>query len=255
MWYKAHEVFFRPTHYSFETDVWSAGCLFAEMVIGRPLFQGDSEIKLQNKIYTLLGSPTPEVMNIIKPGNTNAVPRFPEWKQIDIALITGSKQDKQQVVEAYLPERPDELYALRHLGQILGATGIDLLKRMLDLNPSTRISVGQALLHPYFSDLNENKNKNVLPTYSIPETQDPIAIKTQLLHIRDTLMSRYTPTKQVGATILRDGYGELTNHMFMVLADWLLDVQVHLKLKLETVHIAFDIIRRALASEGFKVNQ
>lgn len=58
MWYKAHEVFFRPQFYSYETDVWSAGCLFAEMVTGRSLFHGNSEVKLLTKVYTLLGNPS-----------------------------------------------------------------------------------------------------------------------------------------------------------------------------------------------------
>lgn len=72
---------------------------------------------------------------------------------------------------------------------------------------------------------------------------------------------RYSQAKRAGPTLLRDGVGELTNHMFMVLADWLIDVQVSRfslkfgqKLDLETVHIAFDIVRRALTTEGFKLN-
>lgn len=45
LWYRAPELLFRKKFYSFEVDIWSAGCLLAEMALGEPLFNGESEIE------------------------------------------------------------------------------------------------------------------------------------------------------------------------------------------------------------------
>jgi len=60
LWYKAPEMLYRTKYYSFETDIWAVGCLFAEMALGVPLFISNSEIDLLFKIYNLTGSPSPE---------------------------------------------------------------------------------------------------------------------------------------------------------------------------------------------------
>ena len=44
LWYRAPELLMRKNLYSFEIDMWSFGCLFAEMAINEPLFNGESEI-------------------------------------------------------------------------------------------------------------------------------------------------------------------------------------------------------------------
>ena len=44
LWYRAPEILLGSKHYSTPVDLWSIGCIFAEMVMGRPIFAGDSEI-------------------------------------------------------------------------------------------------------------------------------------------------------------------------------------------------------------------
>lgn len=58
LWYRAPELLFRKDIYGFEVDIWTAGCLLAELASGQPLFNGESEIEQLFKIFKLLGTPT-----------------------------------------------------------------------------------------------------------------------------------------------------------------------------------------------------
>jgi len=56
-WYKAPENIYGDPNYNYKVDIWSAGCVFAEMLIGKPLFHGDSDISQISIINEILGSP------------------------------------------------------------------------------------------------------------------------------------------------------------------------------------------------------
>ncbi|WOL10583.1 cell division control protein [Canna indica] len=124
LWYRAPEILLGSRHYSTPVDVWSVGCIFAEMVNQRPLFPGDSEIDELFKIFRILGTPTEELW----PGVTSLPDfksAFPKWLPKDLATVVPN----------------------------LEASGIDLLSKMLRLDPSKRITARQALEHEYFKDL------------------------------------------------------------------------------------------------------
>ena len=57
LWYRAPEILLGVRHYSTQVDVWSIGCIFAEMINCKPLFPGDSEIDELFKIFKILGTP------------------------------------------------------------------------------------------------------------------------------------------------------------------------------------------------------
>ncbi|KAL9320577.1 hypothetical protein ACSQ67_012416 [Phaseolus vulgaris] len=86
LWYRAPEILLGSRHYSTPVDVWSVGCIFAEMVNRRPLFPGDSEIDELFKIFRILGTPNEETW----PGVT-ALPdfksTFPKWPPKDLATV------------------------------------------------------------------------------------------------------------------------------------------------------------------------
>ncbi|XP_047945169.1 cyclin-dependent kinase B1-1-like isoform X2 [Salvia hispanica] len=124
--YRAPEVLL-GANYSTAVDMWSVGCIFAEMVRMKVLFLGDSEFRQLLIIFRLLGTPTEEVW----PGVTS----LPDW-------------------HAYPQWEPQDL---AHAVPYLGADGVDLLSKMLIYNPADRISAKDAMNHPYFDTLDRNQ--------------------------------------------------------------------------------------------------
>ncbi|KAH8113576.1 Pkinase-domain-containing protein [Phellopilus nigrolimitatus] len=124
LWYRAPEVLLGSRHYSTAIDMWSVGCIFAEMVLrGSPLFPGDSEIDQIFKIFRLLGTPNEDCW----PGVSQLPdykPSFPQWV----------KQNLSQ----HVPH--------------LDPSGVDFLHSTLIYDTAQRISAKRALKHPYFKD-------------------------------------------------------------------------------------------------------
>ena len=127
LWYRAPEVLLGGSHYSTPVDIWSIGCIFAEMARKQPLFPGDSELQQLLHIFKLLGTPNETVW----PGVTKLRDwhEFPQWKAQDLAKI--------------VPQ--------------LDKNGIDLLQQMLEFDPAKRIHATEALEHPYFADLEKTQ--------------------------------------------------------------------------------------------------
>ncbi|KAI0593552.1 kinase-like domain-containing protein [Biscogniauxia sp. FL1348] len=123
LWYRAPEILLGGRQYSTGVDMWSVGCIFAEMCTRKPLFPGDSEIDQIFKTFRLLGTPTEEIW----PGVTS----YPDFK----ASFPKWTRD---------PSKP--------LCINLDENGLDLLDAMLAYDPATRISAKQACHHPYFKD-------------------------------------------------------------------------------------------------------
>ncbi|KAF9155247.1 Cyclin-dependent kinase 3 [Linnemannia schmuckeri] len=124
LWYRAPEILMGSRHYSTAVDMWSIGCIFAEMITKRPLFPGDSEIDEMFKIFKILGTPNETVwpgVSALKDWN----PEFPKWQRKDLRTLVPGLDDE----------------------------GLDLLEQLIDYNPARRISAKRALLHPYFDGM------------------------------------------------------------------------------------------------------
>ena len=61
IWYRAPELLLGATEYSIAVDMWSVGCIFFEICKMRPLFYGQQEIEIINKIFLELGTPNDQI--------------------------------------------------------------------------------------------------------------------------------------------------------------------------------------------------
>jgi serine/threonine protein kinase len=130
VWYRAPEILLGSAIYSVPVDLWSVGCVLAEMATGAPLFAGDSEIDTIFKIFQKLGTPTEADW----PGLSELPdfkPSFPKW-----------------------PARGWE--SIGNTAAQVGPDGIDLLRKLTCYDPKRRWSARKAMGHPYFQDVDRS---------------------------------------------------------------------------------------------------
>ena len=130
LWYRAPDVLLGSRTYNTSIDIWSAGCIMAEMYTGRPLFPGTTNEDELQRIFRLMGTPSERSW----PG----ISQFPEYKPNFHNFAT---QDLRMI----LPQ--------------VDSLGLDLLGRMLQLRPDLRISAKEALGHAWFRDLAQLRNQ------------------------------------------------------------------------------------------------
>jgi len=144
LWYRAPDVLLGSRKYSTPVDIWSIGCIFAEMCNGRPLFTGTSDKNQLERIFALLGAPD----EVSYPG----VVELPDWPAMKARLHEKFTQTGKSYV------RPSDL---RHLVKNMSSDGVELLSKMLEFDPAKRITAKAAMEHPYFNDLSDTiKEKN-----------------------------------------------------------------------------------------------
>eukprot|EP01029_Cantina_marsupialis_P016397 TRINITY_DN36492_c0_g2_i4.p1 TRINITY_DN36492_c0_g2~~TRINITY_DN36492_c0_g2_i4.p1 ORF type:complete len:312 (+),score=85.48 TRINITY_DN36492_c0_g2_i4:49-936(+) len=128
LWYRAPDVLLGSRHYSTPVDIWSIGCIFAEMCNGRPLFPGTSDRDQIEQIIHTLGSP-------------------------NIADFDSIVEIRKRLVALKRYPAPK---SLQHLVPTMDPLGVDLFEGMLKFDPSKRLSAADALTHAYFDDIRDN---------------------------------------------------------------------------------------------------
>ncbi|KAH8249793.1 hypothetical protein KR032_012379 [Drosophila birchii] len=131
LWYRAPEVLLGSPRYSCPVDIWSIGCIFAEMATRKPLFQGDSEIDQLFRMFRILKTPTEDIW----PGVTS----LPDYK--NTFPCWSNNQLTNQLKN-------------------LDANGINLIQKMLIYDPVHRISANDILKHPYFDGFESGFARN-----------------------------------------------------------------------------------------------
>lgn len=143
-WYRPPELLLGAKEYSTAVDMWSVGCIMAELLSQKPLFPGKSELDQLQKIFAVLGTPS----EAIWPGFSS----FPNAK-------------------AKFPTQPNNLLRKKFPaisfvgGQILSERGFDLLNSLLTLDPEKRLTVEEALNHGWFHEVPLPKSKDFMPTF------------------------------------------------------------------------------------------
>jgi len=127
VWYRAPEILLGSQTYSVPVDIWSCGCIIAEMATLQPLFPGDSEIDTIFRIFRKLGTPAtdvwPELADLPDFKST-----FPKW-------------------------RPRGWDNIPRMKEVFKAVGIDLVQSLLHYDPTQRLSARRAMKHQYFEGM------------------------------------------------------------------------------------------------------
>lgn len=143
LWYRSPELLLGSTSYDFSVDVWSVGCIFAELLVGRPILQGKTEVDQLKLVFGLVGMPTEETW----PGFS----KLPGAK--DIVL--------EEKYFCPLQER------FKNFPQ----HAVDLLQKLLTLDPAKRITAAEAMDHDYFWRVVTCKPRD-LPKFSVSSTHE-----------------------------------------------------------------------------------
>lgn len=133
-WYRAPELLTDCPNYNDAVDMWAIGCIFAEMLRRRPFFTGRDPSDQLHMIVRVLGSPTPEEMS----------------------FVPHEAAKKAILQHGYYPKRP-----LSEFFPDANPLAVDLLSKALKFNPEERITVTQALAHPYLAQLHNPTDEPV----------------------------------------------------------------------------------------------
>ena len=136
-WYRAPEVILCPSHYAKAVDIWSVGCIFAELLGRQPLFPGDHYLDQIQKIIAVTGTPKMEDLDFI---------HKKEAKEFFLKLVKRTKLTWSSLFPNANP------------------IALDLLEKMLTFNPTKRYTVDQCLSHPYFEGLHDPEQEPITTT-------------------------------------------------------------------------------------------
>ncbi|KAL9434488.1 hypothetical protein AB3S75_029181 [Citrus x aurantiifolia] len=135
-WYRAPELLLNCTEYTAAIDIWSVGCILGEIMTREPLFPGKDYVHQLRLITELIGSP-------------------------DDASLGFLRSDNARRYVRQLPRCRKQQFATRFPNMSSGA--VDLLEKMLVFDPNKRITVEEALCHPYLQSLHDLNDEPVCP--------------------------------------------------------------------------------------------
>ncbi|XP_058803713.1 glycogen synthase kinase-3 beta-like isoform X2 [Phymastichus coffea] len=125
-YYRAPELIFGAIDYTTKIDVWSAGCVLAELLLGQPIFPGDSGVDQLVEIIKVLGTPTRDQIREMNPNYTEF--KFPQIKSHPWHKVFRSRTPLE---------------------------AMDLVERLLEYTPSLRMTPLGACAHNFFDELRE----------------------------------------------------------------------------------------------------
>ncbi|KAK1924658.1 glycogen synthase kinase 3 [Papiliotrema laurentii] len=159
-YYRAPELIFGATNYTTNIDIWSTGCVMAELMLGQPLFPGESGIDQLVEIIKVLGTPTREQIKTMNPNYMEH--KFPQIKPHPFTKV-------------FRPRTPSD--------------AISLISVLLEYTPTARLTASEALVHEFFDELREENTR--LPNgKELPALFD---FTREELSIRPDLIRRLVP--------------------------------------------------------------
>ncbi|KAI9347362.1 kinase-like domain-containing protein [Obelidium mucronatum] len=132
-YYRAPELIFGSTNYGVTIDVWSTGCVMAELMLGQPLFPGESGVDQLVEIIKVLGTPTRDQIKAMNQNYTEY--KFPQIKPCSWAKVFRSR--------ATTPE------------------SLDVLGKLLEYTPTLRLTAVEGMTHEFFDELRKEETRLV----------------------------------------------------------------------------------------------
>ncbi|XP_017970959.1 PREDICTED: cyclin-dependent kinase G-2 isoform X1 [Theobroma cacao] len=151
LWYRAPELLLGARQYSTAIDMWSLGCIMAELLSKEPLFNGKTEFDQLDKIFRILGTP-----------NETIWPDFSKLPGVKVNFV----KHQYNLLRKKFP-------ATSFTGTpVLSDAGFDLLNKLLTYDPEKRITAEAALNHEWFREVPLPKTKAFMPTFPAQHAQD-----------------------------------------------------------------------------------
>ena len=133
-WYRAPEVILNASEYTKAIDIWSVGCILAELLGRTALFPGENYLDQIQRVISVLG--TPDIEDVSYIGNDQA-----------LSFIKSLPKRSKQTWKTLYPNAT--------------SMSLDFLSKILTFNPNKRYTVEECLAHPYFEGLSENVDDKV----------------------------------------------------------------------------------------------
>jgi len=141
-WYRAPEIMLACQEYTKAIDMWSVGCIFAELLARAPLFPGEDYIAQLRLICDKLGRPSMKDLDFVTSERAKKfMTTLPEKPPVPLEDFIPSLRDKKETKEVM--------------------EALDLLIKMLGFNPENRITVDRALDHPFLASLHNPNDEPV----------------------------------------------------------------------------------------------
>jgi len=148
-WYRAPEILLASPKYTKGVDMWSMGCILAEMLLGKPLFPGTSTLNQIERIMAVIPPPSRQDLESIRSTYSSS-------------LLDKTAVRSKRTLKDLLPDAP--------------ADALDLLDHLLQFNPDKRFSADQALTHPYVAKFHKPMEEHALTYDVVPPVDDDVQL-------------------------------------------------------------------------------
>lgn len=163
LWYRPPELLLGANEYGPSVDMWSVGCLLAELLTRKPLFPGKDESEQLDLIFQVMGAPTDRT--------------WPGWRKLPGADMVPEARMFSPQLEKYFRKMA------AHQQAPCSPSIIRLLSSMLKMDPAERISAEDALSDPWFQEEPYACRKEELPRSSKPTHEFQAKRRRQQSHL------------------------------------------------------------------------
>jgi len=176
-YYRAPELIFGATNYTTFIDIWSNGCVMAELMLGQPLFPGESGIDQLVEIIKVLGTPSREQIKTMNPNYMEH--KFPQIKPHPFSKV-------------FRPRTAPE--------------AIDMISKLLEYTPNARLGAIQAMVHPFFDELRQEdarmpNGREFPPLFNF--TREELSVRPDLIQ---QLVPPYCEPELASRSIVLDSF-------------------------------------------------